>query len=57
MVAEDNSSSEESERGSNSSEDDDLELLLLQNYFNPRELSARVNCKDISEDDFQSLLR
>ena len=57
MVAEDNSSGEESERGSNSSEDDDLELLLLHNYFNPRELSAHVNCQDISEDDFQSLFR
>ena len=57
MVAEDNSSGEESERGSDSSEDDDLELLLFQNYFNPRELSAHVNCQDISEDDFQSLFR
>lgn len=57
MLAEDNSSGEESESGSDSSDDDDLELLLLQNVFTPRELSAHVNYQDIGEDDFQSLFR
>ena len=57
MLAEDDSSDEESESCSDSSDDDDLELLLLQNVFTPRELGARVNYQDISEDDFQSLFR
>ena len=57
MLAEDDSSGEESESGNDSGNDDDLELLLLQNVFTPRELSAHVNYQEIREDDFQSLFR
>ena len=57
MLAEDDSRGEELESDSDSSDDDDLELLLLQNFFTPRELGAHVNYQDISEDDFQSLFR